>query len=509
MRPLFALALAMAFAGFQLAPVAAGSATGAQREALVARRFAAVRNSPPQLRAFLQAMPKGADLHNHASGAVYAEHYLAWAAADGDCVARTAALAPAPCDPDGRAAADLIADEPARNKEIDQLSMRGFVPGPETGHDHFFATFGKFGAASGKHPAEVVAEATRNAALDHVEYLELMVTFGGAPLAAAVKDVALTTDFAALRAALGAHGFSDAVATARATLDALERDRRHALGCDGPAPEPACAVQVRYIQQVIRTTPPVNVFAQSLLGFELAHVDPLLVGLNFVAPEDDPTALRDYDLHMHMLAALSRMEPRTNITLHAGELTLGLVPMPDLRFHIREAVEVAGAQRIGHGVDLSYETDSPGLLAEMRRRHVLVEICLSSNDLILNVRGAQHPFMTYVRAGVPVTLATDDEGVSRIDLTHEYERAVLTYGLDYRFVKRLSRASLEYAFLPGASLWSDIDAGRRVAACATSDPADAVQDACARYLAANERARMQWALERATAAFETAILARG
>jgi adenosine deaminase len=212
---------------------------------------------------------------------------------------------------------------------------------------------------------------------------------------------------------------------------------------------------------------------------------------------------------MHMLAALSRMEPRTNITLHAGELTLGLVPMPDLRFHIREAVEVAGAQRIGHGVDLSYETDSPGLLAEMRRRHVLVEICLSSNDLILNVRGAQHPFMTYVRAGVPVTLATDDEGVSRIDLTHEYERAVLSYGLDYRFVKRLSRASLEYAFLPGASLWSDIDAGRRVAACATSDPAGAVQDACARYLAANERARMQWALERATAAFETAILARG
>jgi len=49
-------------------------------------RFAQLRNDPPSLYAFLLRMPKGADLHNHVSGAVYAESYLRAAAADGNCL---------------------------------------------------------------------------------------------------------------------------------------------------------------------------------------------------------------------------------------------------------------------------------------------------------------------------------------------------------------------------------------------------------------------------------------
>jgi hypothetical protein len=60
----------------------------------------------------------------------------------------------------------------------------------------------------------------------------------------------------------------------------------------------------------------------------------------------------------------------------------------------------------------------------MAREGVAVEINLTSNAVILGVKGAEHPFALYRRHGVPVVLATDDEGVLRTDLTHEYQRAV-------------------------------------------------------------------------------------
>ena len=74
----------------------------------------------------------------------------------------------------------------------------------------------------------------------------------------------------------------------------------------------------------------------------------------------------------------------------------------------------------------------------MAARHVMVEINLTSNDVILGVSGRDHPLPLYRSSGVPVALSTDDEGVSRIDITHEYVRAVQTYGFGYADLKRAS-----------------------------------------------------------------------
>ena len=123
---------------------------------------------------------------------------------------------------------------------------------------------------------------------------------------------------------------------------------------------------------------------------------------------------------------------------------------PDLAFHIREAIEIAGARRIGHGVALAFERDMEGLLAEMRARPVVVEVNLTSTDIILGVRGKDHPLPTYLAAGVPVVLSSDDAGVSRIDLTNEYMRAVLDFGLEYRALKAIARNALIYSFLDEA-----------------------------------------------------------
>ena len=80
-------------------------------------------------------------------------------------------------------------------------------------------------------------------------------------------------------------------------------------------------------------------------------------------------------------------------------------------------------------------------------------------------RASDHPFSLYRKFGVPVALSTDDEGISRIDLTHEYVRAVETYDLSYADLKHIVRNSLEYSFLPGPSLWASPDYARLASAC--------------------------------------------
>ena len=82
----------------------------------------------------------------------------------------------------------------------------------------------------------------------------------------------------------------------------------------------------------------------------------------------------------------------------------------------------------------------------------MTEINLTSNDVILGVEKQWHPLPIYRAAGVPVALFTDDEGVSRINITHEYTRAVLDFGLSYLDLKKMARTSLEHSFLPGPSL---------------------------------------------------------
>jgi hypothetical protein len=264
-----------------------------------------------------------------------------------------------------------------------------------------------------------------------------------------------------------------------------------------------CSVRVRYIYAVGRAAQPAQVFAQLLMGFELASHDPRIVALNLVQPEDWYVPMHDFHLHMEMVNYLKSVYPSVHITLHAGELRPGIVPPDGLRTHIRESIEVGKAERIGHGVDVMYEENPHELLATMARRNVMVEICLSSNEGILGIRGRQHPLAMYLKAGVPVALATDDEGVSRSEMTIEYERAVLDQGLDYGTLKRMGRTSLEHAFLPGSSLWSDARRFIPVRECAGERPTAALNPSCTKFLNGSEKAREQWRLEHRFADFES------
>jgi adenosine deaminase len=500
--------------GFCMAPLSQAQPSRVQTaEESAAKYMESVRHQPGLLLAFLQQMPKGGDLHVHLSGAIYAESFIDWASENALCVDRsTSKLIHAACDscepyknkPSVRCA---YQDHILYDQLIDAWSMRNWHREEESGHDHFFATFEKFGLAMEKHVGDALAEVASRAAADHLQYVEVMHTAeGGQAAILGTKigwDVSPDNDFGKLREKLLAGGLADIVASVRTGLDSDEARKKEVLHCGTAQAAPGCEVTIHYLYQVLRGLPREQVFAQILLSFELVRADPRFVGFNLVMPEDYYVPMHDFDLHMRMIEALRKFYAGTHVSLHAGELTMGLVPPEGLRFHIRESIERAGAERIGHGVDVMSESDPIGLMREMAAKNVLVEICLTSNDVILGVSGERHPLPVYIKYGVPVALATDDEGVSRSDMTHEYLRAVETYGLSYGELKRMARASLEHSFISGASLWSDGRELRRVGACADDEASgDRVSGICEKWMGASERARVQWQLERAFAEFE-------
>jgi len=480
-------------------------APAASAEQKTARYFESVRNQPLLLHAFLQQMPKGGDLHNHLSGAVYAESFIQYAAQDGLCVDRNAlALVQPPCDAAaGKPSASVaLQDSTLYGHLLDALSMRQFVAGAESGHDHFFATFGKFGAATYGRTADMLAEARSRAATGHLQYMELMFNPDGGAAGRLGASFGWSDDLSKLREQLLSGGLPKIVADASKFLEDTEKKVDEDMRCGTPEAYPGCGVQTRYLYQVSRGLPKEVVFGQILAGFEMASRDPRVVGLNLVMPEDAYLSIHDFNLHMRMLDFLHNLYPKVHITLHAGELTENLVP-PEELFHVRASIETGHAERIGHGVDVMQEPKPIDLLKEMAARGVLVEICLTSNDVILNVTGDHHPLPIYLKYGVPVTLATDDPGVSRGDITQEYERAAATYHLSYRELKRFARNSLEYSFLPGESIWKNVATTARAAACAADKPSTKPSTNCTALLAASEKAQTQWKLEEALADFES------
>ena len=336
----------------------------------VAARLEQLKLRPAALRPFLAAFPKGGDIHSHLSGAVYAESLLAWAAEDGRCGNPevgylSLALPSGACDASKGdvAVAALLNNATTSNRLINALSTRNYRLGRLSGHGQFFSSFDRFGPATLTRRGDMLAEVADRAARQNIVYLELMQSPGMAQARALGAKLGWIADPAAFRSALLAEGLDQVARAARLEVSTAEARMMALLRCQARAPEPGCAMTIRYIAQVIRTFPREQVFAQTLLASILVRQDPRFVGLNFVAPEDDRITLRDYSRQMKIIGDLAKIIPDVPVTLHAGELTLGLVPPKELRFHIRDAIDVAGARRIGHGVDVLYETDADKLLA--------------------------------------------------------------------------------------------------------------------------------------------------
>ncbi len=191
---------------------------------------------------------------------------------------------------------------------------------------------------------------------------------------------------------------------------------------------------VRLICTALRSHDPAAnlVLAETAAGFR----DQGLVGWDLAGPEaayPDPA--------QHAAAFEAARAGGLRITLHAGEWGGAA--------QVRRALAM-DPERIAHGPGT---IDDPSLCAELADRGVTLDLCPTSNMQAGIVAGlAGHPLARLHRAGVPVTLSTDDTTVSDITLSEEYANALEAVGLTLPELWAIDRHALDVAFADEATL---------------------------------------------------------
>jgi len=482
------------------------SSAAKKREDAVAAKFASASSS--ELAKLVAALPKGADLHMHLSGAATTEALIAIGAGDGDCV--STALTAQSCSLGG-SQITTTSSSSLYKQIVGAWSMEGDqTAAVSERHDHFFSTFGKVGFITRLHTADMLADVRRTAAAEGVSYVEVMVGLGqgtGGKLAESLmpaggpwNDTAFAT---AAKAILADPSVASTIARTKTDLNNWEASENQTLGCGTSKAEAACDVKVRYLVQAVRIASRESVFGQFVYGFAMAQADSRVVGVNLVQAEDDPTALKNYHDQMTAIGWVKRDADKRGqsvlFSLHAGELTPAFASASDLRFHVREAIEIAGASRIGHATDTLGEDNADDLVNELAQKGVGVEACLTSNQQLLDVEGSDHPARKLLDRGVGVAFATDDQGILRIDMNDEITRAIAKQDMTYHEVKRAIRASLAHSFLPGTPI-------AKVTACHKALLAETISQTCQDALDNDERAQAEWDLEAALDEFEKSLL---
>lgn len=410
-------------------------------------------NSPnvAQLNLFFSRMPKGGDIHHHYSGSIYAEDYLTWVEDAGYLIDKNTLQIVKP-----GAAADktsCITVKQLRNNPLlysKLLSLwstrdyKNYCHEQQPPDINFFSTFIYFGPISKYNYKEGLKIIRNQAVAENVSYIETMLSAVGYTLQDDSFD-------AGIRKAVGEESFCRLFDELSAKIKQDGEFYQKTEGFTGKINEAHKNIDderfmMRYQTYAHRNGTPSAVFSALYAAFLADEKSPLLVGVNLIGYEHGLTALAEYHLHMQMIAYLKKIFPDVNVALHAGELALGMVPPKDLQFHITEALNIAGARRIGHGVDLPYEVDSLELLQQIKEK-AAIEINFTSNEFILGIKDNEHPYLIYSAYDVPLVISTDDSGVSRNNLSNEYVLLAQRYKPGYKTVKGYVYNSITYSFL--------------------------------------------------------------
>ncbi|KTD38893.1 adenosine deaminase [Legionella nautarum] len=467
--------------------------------ATVSNHFDTIKNQPNALYSFLKNMPKGGELHYHLAGGAYPETMLALAAQGNYCLDKeTMTMTKMVERCQGVTGKELSNYPELYAQTIRAWSLKDFIEGQESNHDHFFASFSKFMPLVADYRPQLLAEIMQRAASQHELYLEIMILSDNAKSTHFAPPTVNPEQFNQLQQQL--LGNADFVKNIEYTGNEASRilkQARQDLGCNSHPQKDVCQITVKFQYYILREQNLEKVFAQALNGFAAAERSKDIVAVNLVQAEDGIISLRDYRQQMQIFNFLHQAYPKVHIALHAGELAPTAVVPENLRFHIHDAISVGQAERIGHGVDIAFENDAEKLLQTMAEKGTAVEINLISNKKLLHISGSQHPLNDYLNHKVPVVLSTDDEGLLRTDLTQQYVEAVLKHGLDYPQLKMISRNAITYSFLPGQSLWANANQGLAIESCKELDSQD-----CLLFAKKNEKARLQRILEKEFRAFE-------
>lgn len=138
-------------------------------------------------------------------------------------------------------------------------------------------------------------------------------------------------------------------------------------------------------------------------------------------------------------------------TIHVGEVTPAK--------QVWDALNVLNADRIGHGTSAIEDTNLQRYLAD---NGIALEQCITSNRQTGSwTDEANHPLGRLYKAGVPVTINSDDPTIQDSDLTDDYVKAVRYFDLDIEDLIKLNHIAIDATFLPETekeALRNDYDA---------------------------------------------------
>jgi adenosine deaminase CECR1 len=101
------------------------------------------------------------------------------------------------------------------------------------------------------------------------------------------------------------------------------------------------------------------------------------------------------------------------------------------------------AKRIGHGLQL---INHPRLMQIFKERDIAIEVCPISNQVLGYISDLRtHPAIAYINYGLPVVICSDDPGVWKSTISHDYYEAFMAWGLDLKCLKQLAMNSLTYS----------------------------------------------------------------
>ncbi|TLU85966.1 MAG: adenosine deaminase [Chlorobium sp.] len=411
-----------------------------------------------KLRFFFTLMPKGGDIHQHFTGSLYAENYLDWINKEGYWISKKDFTVITPKDADKlqdtvsvknlRSNKAMYSDFFTHWSDKDYANHNHDALAPDVQFFNTFSYFSKIFNGNQKYYAEGIQLLKNRAKNENVQYLETMFVSPGYQKAdpqfdSLVRKGEINIDNKAFRDTFD--GFISSVSKDTLFYSKVNQYRDLVDLCTKGVDDENFTL--RFQSYVSRNTTPSQFFSGLYAAFYEADNNARVVGVNIVSPENDAIALADYKLHMQMFRYLKEKYPQIKTSMHAGELTTGMVLPEELKYHISDAVSVAGANRIGHGVDIVYETNALRTLSSMKAHHIPVEINLTSNDFILGVKDEAHPVRLYTDFGVPIVISSDDPGVSRGSLTEEYVLLASRYRYSYDEIKQFVSNSINYSFM--------------------------------------------------------------
>jgi adenosine deaminase/adenosine deaminase CECR1 len=426
--------------------------------------FEKIRNNEAALTAFFSQMPKGGDLHHHFSGSIYAEPMLEYAINE-DFYLNTTTMEVLKEKPNSGnwELFSVIAARGELNtykqKIMEKWSVKDYNGVSYPSDKLFFESFEKFSPTLPGHFGEGLLELKNRAISENLSYIETQLST--IPSNINTSDLA---DFNTQLRKAASNKDEKAVITLLETLyktfqkrnakkDALDFNSNFVAKMHTDLQIDDANFTMRYQNFVLRFMEPVDLFKNLVVAFISADSNDLMAGVNIVSPEDGETSMKDYWLHMVMFKYCNSVFPKVKYTLHAGELTLGLVQPEDLTWHINDAVYIAGANRIGHGVDMAYEKNAYSLLQHMAKQNIPIEINLVSNEFILKVKDHRHPISLYKEFNVPIVISTDDAGILRTNMTEQYVLLAKRYPeVTYADIKQYVYNSIQFSFIKNAKV---------------------------------------------------------